>query len=69
MSPVIKIPFIFATTYALATSFTNPNPDVSDDERQPDQSRTFMFLMAKYSAHFRVSRTLYFNRHASDNAN
>ncbi|KAG6872305.1 hypothetical protein C0995_011115 [Termitomyces sp. Mi166 len=40
MSPLIKIPFILATTYGVTASLINPNPSITDDERRPNDSKT-----------------------------
>ncbi|KAG6895812.1 hypothetical protein C0992_012313 [Termitomyces sp. T32_za158] len=72
MSSITKIPLILATTYGIVTSFTNPNPVITDNERRPDESKMFMYLMAKYAPHFRASTALQHNTKNSnitDNAN
>ncbi|KAG6860867.1 hypothetical protein C0995_006547 [Termitomyces sp. Mi166 len=54
-SRLVKIPFIFATTYCVTASLTNPNPSVTDNERRPKDSKStlFMHLSTKYMAPFR----------------
>jgi len=44
MSPIMKIPFILATTYAVNTSLTNPNPPPKEHERRPGASRNTWYM-------------------------
>ncbi|KAG6910482.1 hypothetical protein DXG01_010407 [Tephrocybe rancida] len=55
MSPLIRLPFIFATTYGATVSFTNPNPSITESERRPHDSKTtwYTYMMAKYVGYIR----------------
>ncbi|KAF8063938.1 hypothetical protein FPV67DRAFT_1451189 [Lyophyllum atratum] len=44
MTPLSKIPFILATTYAVTTHLKNPNTTLSDQERRPDVSNSTTFM-------------------------
>ncbi|KAG6910481.1 hypothetical protein DXG01_010406 [Tephrocybe rancida] len=55
MSPLIRLPFIFATTYGATVSLINPNPSITDRERRPNDSKTawYMYITTKYMSYIR----------------